>query len=323
MLDVNDLSKIGIGSYGVGGRGHRDVGISEKKNDNKYIEAIAYTLDKGSNFTEISAGYGHGNSMKLFKKGIEASSKKREQIFLTNSIYPRDIKTFKELINDVQLFHDTFETKYADSTLVTQSVIKRFGDSKVYKYLNELLKNNMTRYVSIANSGPEGIRSFKKEFGDTVFANEGHISYEVRLMQEKGVFELCKKLNIKNIIWRPLRRNLTANRNWEILIELSKKYNKTQNQIILNWITKHLGFSPMVMSSNLKHIDENIASTEFEMEKIDYIRIDNFSNPNFKPPLIDWEKTGTGESFATVAVRYENYEENLEYNPFEGEKEFK
>ena len=32
--------------------------------------------------------------------------------------------------------------------------------------------------------------------------------------------------------YQPLRRNRTANRNYPLLIELSNKYNKTQNQIL-------------------------------------------------------------------------------------------
>ena len=89
-LSGKALSKIGIGSFGVGGRGHRDVVLTEKQDDISYVSALAYTLDKGANFTEISLGYGHGNSMTLFKRALEVSSVEREDIFFTHSIYPRD-----------------------------------------------------------------------------------------------------------------------------------------------------------------------------------------------------------------------------------------
>jgi aryl-alcohol dehydrogenase-like predicted oxidoreductase len=68
------LSKIGIGSFGIGGRGHRDVELTEKDVDRKYIDALFYTLQKGSNFTEIALGYGHGNSLALFKQALDESS---------------------------------------------------------------------------------------------------------------------------------------------------------------------------------------------------------------------------------------------------------
>ena len=61
-----DVSQIGIGTYGVGGKGHRDIPITEKDDDEKYITALTYTINQGSNFTEIALGYGHGQSLTLF-----------------------------------------------------------------------------------------------------------------------------------------------------------------------------------------------------------------------------------------------------------------
>ena len=67
-LSGKQISKIGIGSYGVGGRGHRDMEITDKLEDKEYINALVYTLDQGVNFSEIAVGYGHGQSIVLFKK---------------------------------------------------------------------------------------------------------------------------------------------------------------------------------------------------------------------------------------------------------------
>lgn len=298
------LSKIGIGTYGIGGRGHRDVALTEKEDDKKYIEALAYTLAKGSNFSEISAGYGHGNALSLFAQGLKESSISRENLFLTNSLYPRDLPDIETAQDDLENFYKTLKTDYADSTLVTQSFVVKFGEKETYSLLEELLNSQKTRYVSLSNSGPVFIQKFNDVFGDKVFAHEGHLSFEVRALEDKGVFNLCNKLDITNIIWRPLRRNMTSNNHWPLLLELSEKYNKTPNQIILNWII-HLGYYPMVMSSNTKHIDENIDSTNFSMSDEDYEEISNFRPKNYSPPLVDWEKSGKGDSIVTLVTDFE------------------
>jgi len=156
----------------------------------------------------------------------------------------------------------------------------------------------------LSNSSTKGIKEFKREFGDRFFAHEGHLSFEVRALQDKKVFDVCQELGVKNIIWQPLRRNRTTRNNWSLLKELSKKYQKTQNQIILNWIVS-LGYLPMVMSTNKKHIDENVAATEFRMDAGDYQRINLFRPPNYSPPLIDWEKTGEGVSIIIIVNDFE------------------
>lgn len=302
------LSKIGIGSYGIGGRGHRDVELSNKQSDKIYIDALIYTLGKGINFTEISLGYGHGQSLELFKQALDKSSVNREDVFLTNSLYPRDLADIEVVKDDVISFYRIMDTDYADSTLVTQDFTIKFGKDVTFALLDELLDASKTRFISLSNASPTWIKIFKEKYGNRLYAHETHISFEVREVQDKGVFVLCDGLNIKNIIWRPLRQNRTFVHNWELLTELAAKYGKTQNQIILNWICS-LGYSPMVMSANKAHIDENIESTDFEMSAKDYKRVTDFRPSHYHPPAVDWEGFNGGNDIVMLANKFE---ENIE-----------
>ncbi len=301
-----DVSKIGIGSYGIGGRGHRDMNITEKESDQKYIDALVYTLEKGINFTEIALGYGHGQSLKLFKHALDKSSIAREDIFLTHSLYPRDLPDIEVINQDVASFYRIMNTDYADSTLVTQGLIMQFGEEATYYLLDKLLETGKTKYVSLSNASPKWIIEFKKKFGDKFIAHEGHLSFEIRALQDKGVFEACKKLGVENIIWRPLRRNKTFDHNWELLIELAKKYNKTQSQIILNWIC-YLGYRPMVFSTNKDHINENVTAPDFDMTPEDYRRMTDFRAPDYQPPEVDWEGIDGGDEVVSLASEFENH----------------
>lgn len=299
-----ELSKIGIGSYGIGGRGHRDVELSNKQSDDIYIDALVYTLEKGINFTEISLGYGHGQSLALFKQALDKSSVGREDIFLTDSLYPRDLADLTVIENDIESFYRIMDTDYADSTLVTQDFTIKFGKEVTFALLDKLLESGRTRFVSISNASPVWIKVFKDKYGDKLYAHETHISFEVREVQDKGVFELCDDLNVKNIIWRPLRQNRTFAHNWDLLVELANKYHKTQSQIVLNWICS-LGYSPMVMSASKQHIDENVASTDFEMTREDYKRMTDYRPSNYHPPEVDWEGFNGGNDLVMLANKFE------------------
>lgn len=300
------ISKIGIGSYGIGGRGHRDMEITEKADDKKYIQALAYTLERGSNFTEIALGYGRGQSLKLFKKALDRSSVDREDVFITHSLYPRDLESIEIIDQDTAEFYKIVDTDYADSTLITQSLLIKFGETSVYEWLNNLLNLNKTRFVSLSNASPNSIRRFKQEFGDKFFAHEGHLSFEVRSLQEKGVFSTCDDLSVMNIIWRPLRRNKTLQHNWKLLVELSDNYKKSQSQIILNWICE-LGYCPMVFSTNKKHIDENLDAIGFKMSQEDYQRMTDFRPEEYSLPIIDWEGPGIDDDIVAQANEFERF----------------
>lgn len=300
------LSKIGIGSFGIGGRGHRDVELTEKADDQVYINAVAYALDQGSNFTEISLGYGHSNAINLFKQGLDKSSLKREDIFLTHALYPRDLPTFETIQEDTNSFHRIMESEYTDSTLVTQSLILKFGESEIYSYLDVLLKSGQTRYVSLSNASPTWIKKFKSKYGNKFFAHEGHLSFEVRALQDKGVFDLCEELGVENIVWRPLGRSQSLHRNWPLLAELSEKYAKTQSQIILNWIC-NLGYRPMVFSTNKQHIDQNLSATDFQMELGDYRKMNEFRPPHYRHPKIEWGGKNIDDDIVSLVRDFDSH----------------
>jgi len=300
------LSQIGIGSYGDGGLGHRDMAITKKADDRIYIDALVYTLQQGVNFTEISLGYGHGQTLRLFKYALDESAIPRGDIFVTNSLYPRDLTDMSTIKQDVADSTHIGQADYADSTLVTQGLIMQFGEAETYSLLKKLLDEGKTRYVSLSNASPMWIAAFKKEFGDAFFAHEGHLSFEIRALQDKGVFDTCDKLDVKNIIWRPLRQNRTFQHGWPLLVELAQKYNKTESQIILNWICK-LGYSPMVMSTSKEHIDENLASTSFTMDETDYKRMTDFRPEHYNPPAVDWEGIDGGDNIVTLANGFEGH----------------
>ena len=115
--------------------------------------------------------------------------------------------------------------------------------------------------------------------------------------------------NIENditfIAYQALRRNRTAKRNYPLLVELSKKYNKTQNQIILNWIIKEKGMKPIVKCTNIERINENLGVLNFEMEKEDYDKLNNFRSEEFDNIKIDWYYSGEGVTIDQLANQFE------------------
>jgi diketogulonate reductase-like aldo/keto reductase len=297
----NSLSKIGIGTWGVGGRGHRPNDLFDvTKNDSQYTDALVYQLQNGINFTEVSVAYGHGNSIRLLHEAVAASGVRREDLFITHSFYESDLKDMSTMEKDLASFYEIMQTDYADSTLVTQTIILNFGRDKIYAMFHDLLSTGKTRYVSLSNAGKDILQEFKQEFGDKFYAHEGHLSYEIRLLQDEGILDLCDNLKVKNIIWRPLRKGQTSNKDWPLLETLSNKYSKTTNQIILNWMV-HLNYAPMVFSTNKQHIDENIESTMFTMEDEDYQKLTLARPTEIDPSTIDWNGNNLGAEIVSLA----------------------
>jgi diketogulonate reductase-like aldo/keto reductase len=303
MLKVEKISKIGIGTWGIGGLVERDL----KNDDQKQIDALVHSFNKGINFIEVNNWYAEGYSMELIKKAIDKSNTKRENIFIMYSVYGHSLNNTDDFEKEIQKFLDIFETDYIDSLEFLQADFKKIGYDNLIKIFRKYLKNNRTRYISVANASLEFIKKCYMEFGGKLFSNETHYSFEIRESKKLGIIDYGIEKNIKNIIFQPLRRNNTAKRNWPLLVELSKKYQKTQNQIILSWlVSKKL--LPIIKSENIKHIDKNLDALNFKLEQNDIKLLDNFKVKNYQEVILDWFNENMPNS-TTISQLPNNFDE--------------
>src|SRR3989344_753939 len=268
MLYEDQLSKIGIGTWGIGGFTQRDA----NNHDEKQVEALKYMLEKGLNFGELCYWYSEGRAVELFLEAIRVSKIKNDKLFLIASIYPHRNKTLVEAEKEFEKLFKLSDRNYFDSIQYTLSGLVQWGFEQSLNVLRKYLKEGSVRYVSITNSNLDTLKFYKREFGDKFFSHEVHLSFEIRENEDAGIIKYASENDIINIVYRPLRRNKTALRNWPLLLELSKKYNKTQNQIILNWLVAR-GFFSLTKSENISHIDEILDSIKFTMEDVDVKRM--------------------------------------------------
>ena len=86
MVNKKDLSKIGIGTWGIGGFAEKNP----QNDDEKQIKSLAYMLNNGLNFVEANMWYSQGKSAELLATALKNSNKKREDIFICQAVYIKD-----------------------------------------------------------------------------------------------------------------------------------------------------------------------------------------------------------------------------------------
>jgi len=285
------LFPIGIGTWGIGGYAERDP----KNNDKEQIDALIYMFRKGLNIAEVNLWNSEGKSVELVVKAFKESEVKRTDFFLHQAIYHYNHSTLQSALSEVLKVSELFGTDYVDSVEFNAASYEKYGYGKLVDGLHSLLDKKRTRFIGVTNASLDLLKRIHEEFGNAVFGHEIGFNFEIRANEDLGITKFAQENGILNIIYQPLRRNRTAKRNWPLLDELSKKYGKTQNQIIINWIVSK-GFLLLIKSQRIKYIDENIEALDFEIDKSDLSRIDKFRPEGWKTPKIDWNKTGSGVS---------------------------
>lgn len=292
---------MGIGTWGLGGFMEQNP----DNNDQEQIDSLTYTINKGVNYMETVYMYAQGKSVYLLAKSIKKSGISRDKLFITLSIYPSDAKTITDVRLRVEDFLRDVNIGYVDNIQLPMNLLKELDLEEISVVIKDLLNEGKVRFTSITNSDLEFLKKYHSIFGDKLFAHEVVYNFEIRENEKLGITKYADENGILNIVYQPLRRNRTAGRNWELLVELAEKYGKTQNQIVLNWIVSK-GFLPLVKSTNKKHIDENLDSFNFVIEKEDIERLNNFQIPGYETPKIDWNDNGDGIKIDQLPNRFDD-----------------
>lgn len=301
MLNKSQLSKIGIGTWGVGGFAERNP----NNNDQKQSQAMIYMLKNGMNYIELNVWTSQGHSVEIASQAVKQSGIARENLFLSQAIYFYTAPDLESSKKELETMLKAFDTDYMDSVSLSGAAISAIGKDQVYAWYKELLASNKVRYINLNNPSLEELKEAKQVFRDKLFSIEIGFNFEIRENQDNGIIDFANKNDVLCVIYQPLHRNRTANRNWPLLVELSSKYGKTQNQIVLNWISS-LCLLPLTKSETITHIDEHLEATKFTLEPDDIAKLNEFVPPNYTKPQVYWGAKGEGVRIDQLSNVFDN-----------------
>lgn len=290
-MNKNNIFPLAIGTYGLGAS--RSESWEENNNelviDEEEMKALIYSYEQGQNFIETSYIYAGGQTMKFISEFLKRVD--RNKLFITVKI-----ENFIEKVADIEEQLDKYLNilgiDYADSVLLHTPKASKIPLEESYRELKRLVSIGKSKNVSASNLSINQLKMIVEELGIELFSFEGLYNLECKQNEDVGILDYCKKHNILFINYQPFRRNRTANHNYPLLVELANKYNKTQNQILLNYYVKEKNIIPITKANKIEHIKLNLEALNFEMEQQDYQRLNDFRCEEFDKLKVDWLDNG-------------------------------
>ena len=289
MVNKKEIFPIGIGTYGI-----------DLNNLDKEIDGLNYSINKGENYISISMMYENGEIVKNLRKFINKVD--RDKLFINVNIEPI-VEKVEDIEKQLDEYLEILNLEYIDNLQIHKPKAIKIPLLEAYIEMNRMVKMGKSRFLGISNCNLEQLKEIDSKVKLDFF--EGVYNLECKINEDIGVIDYCKENDITFIVYQALRRNRTAKRNYPVLLELAKKYNKTQNQIILNWIIKEKELKPIIKCTDIGRIDENIDSANFEMIKEDYEVLNNFRNKDFDNIKIDWNNSGDGVEIDQLANQFD------------------
>ena len=271
-MNKDKIFKIGIGSWKI-----------DPDNFEKDLEALKYSFNQGQNYLSLSMLYNNGKVVEKMKGFIDLVG--RENLFISAYLekYIESIEDVEKQLND---YLEVLNLKYIDCLQIHSFSVCKIPIIDVYKEINRLVNLGKVKYIGVSNVNLEQLKQINSIVRIDFF--EGVYNLDCKYYENTGLLEYCNENNILFIAYQPIRRNKITQKNYEFLVKLAKKYNKTQNQIMINWIVKEKGILPIIKSTNLDRIKENIDSISFDMEKADYKVLNDFKNEKINSIEVNW-----------------------------------
>ena len=271
-MNKNDIFKIGIGTWKI-----------DPENFEKDLKALKYSFDLGQNYLPLSLLYNNGEVVEKMKDFIKLVG--RENLFICANL-ERYVEKIEDVENQLNDYLKILDIDYVDCFQIHTFAVCKISMLDIYREIDKLVKFGKLKYIGVSNVNLEQLKQINSIVKIDFF--EGIYNLDCKYYENKGLIDYCKENDILFTAYQPLRRNKIAQKNYFFLKDLAEKYNKTQNQIMINWIVKEKEIIPLIKSTNKDRIKENIEALDFNMEKEDYNQLNEFQNDRINSIEINW-----------------------------------
>lgn len=282
---IEKLNPIGIGTYKL-----------DLENKKETLDGLLYSFRKGQNYISTSLMYSDCAIVDFLKDFFNKIN--REEIFVMSHL-EKYIEKKSDVEKQVDEYLKRMGIEYIDALQIHTPEVCKLPLLDVYYEMKKVQEKGKVRYLSTSNTSFEQLKELQNNFG--IYSFEGVYNLDCKIYENIGLVEYCKENNIKFICYQALRRNKIAEANYDFLVKMAEKYNKTQNQILINWMLKAKGLYTLIKTTQKEYIDSNLESLDFDLEEEDIKILNDFQNEKYNSIEIDWDANQGGVTIDKLA----------------------
>ncbi|XP_065051158.1 uncharacterized oxidoreductase YtbE-like [Rhopilema esculentum] len=225
-------------------------------------KTIQYALQNGYRMFDTAKYY--GNELEI-GQALRNSGVERNNYFVVTKLwisdhgYKKTKAAFMESLKKLGL-------EYVDLYLIHSPSGGKIVET--WQAMEELKKDGLIRSIGVSNFNVHHLEKLKEacDINQMPLPSINQIEIHPWLQQQK-IIDYCKSLGINVMGFCPLARCVKFNKT-PVLAELSKKWNKTEAQILLRWAIQRKIFT-IPKSSNPSRIKENAEIFDFQIDESD------------------------------------------------------
>lgn len=259
MDKTQNIPLLGMGTWGMGGKFERD-----ESNIEQSIDALRFGFDNGINTIDVAELYGEGLTEEIV--GCATEGRRRQDLYIITKVWKTHL-AYDDVIKAARGSLSRLKTDYIDLYLVHWPNLE-FPLEGTMRAMEYLIDHKLIRAIGVSNFSPALLEEASSYLTHSrIVANE--IEYNILSREaEEETIPYCKSHNVHVIAYRPFGKGSLIGAKNEIVSRLAAKYNKTPNQIALNWLISQ-DITAIPKSGSKEHLLENAGALGWHLDKED------------------------------------------------------
>lgn len=250
------LPKIGFGTWKIGGESSADP-----KTDSVSMAALRSALETGYTHFDTAEYYAAGHTEELLGRAIRESKTSRETLFITSKVWPSHLK-YNQVLNSCENSLRRLQTETIDLYLIHWPD-ENMKLEETFRALNQLIRDGKVKHLGVSNFNLELLKESQALSETPLVTNQVPYSIADQSYAKNGVLDYCQKNNILFTAYSPIDQGKL--RDHSALESIAKAHHVTTYQVALAWIISQPRIITIPMSTNSKHITENLLAADIQL----------------------------------------------------------
>ena len=262
------LPRIGFGTWSIGGGSYPDP-----KMDSVSLAALRSALDTGYTHFDTAEFYASGHTEELVGEAIRRSGLKREDVFITSKVMPRNLK-YDAVLHSCESTLQRLGMDHIDLYLIHWPE-KGVKYEDTFRALNKLVRDVKVKHLGVSNFNLKLLKQAQSLSETPIITNQVPYSLSDRSYVRNGVLEYCQQNDIIFTAYSPVDEGrLKVN---QTLRSIAEAHGVTPYQIALAWTISQPRVITIPMSHDPQHIRENFESAAIELSEDEVTQLNNLA----------------------------------------------
>jgi diketogulonate reductase-like aldo/keto reductase len=250
------IPKIGFGTWTIGGQSSPNRSLEERSRN-----ALRSALELGYTHFDTAEYYAGGYAEELLGQAVRASSKKREELFITSKVSPEHL-SYEKVLHSCENSLRRLGVDYLDLYLIhwPSRWIKL---SDTFRALNQLAAQGKVRYLGVSNFDLKLLKEAASLCETKIMTNQVSYSLADLTCVKNGVLAYCQENKILLTAYSPVKRRYIRGDN--PLRMLAEARGITPQQMALAWLVHQPAVITIPMSFDPQHQADNLAAADIEL----------------------------------------------------------